>query len=78
MKNAYNLPKLKSRTGEKGVEGQKGLIGIQGDVGEDGREGAPGEVGDDNDDACTLEKDCNCDTHVLVRHSQTENVRQQF
>ena len=61
-------------TGEDGEQGPKGLAGVEGEMGEDGGMGEKGDVGEDDTAPCEETKKCNCDTHVLVTHSQTTSV----
>ena len=46
-------------------------------MGEDGGMGEKGDVGEDDTAPCEETKKCNCDTHVLVTHSQTTSVSSQ-
>jgi len=57
--------------GAKGAPGQKGLAGIKGQKGEKGISGEKGDKG--NDGKCNIDdySPCNCDTHVVTRHSQS-------
>ena len=61
--------------GDKGETGQKGLAGIQGEKGEPGVDGAKGDKGPDGNCQPDDYTPCNCDTHVLVKHSQDGSVR---
>ena len=57
------------------MPGEKGLAGVKGQKGEPGLDGAKGSPGIDG--VCEHDERvprCNCDTHVIVRHSQTSDV----
>lgn len=66
-------PGMQGIPGLKGIPGRAGTPGFKGQKGQGGKDGKPGIDGSCKG-SCTAGQDnpCTCDTHVLVRHSQTD------